>query len=116
MFVGCKFSIIKKLILINLGLIIALVLLTFLFGQRWGTVLFRIKNFINPSEIPYQLEQSYIAIANGQMFGIGIGKSWDDFKALGLKAVIVTMLVIASTYLGSAVVAHVILLLTGVPA
>ena len=48
--------------------------------------------------------------------GIGIGKSWDDFKALGLKAVIVTMLVIASTYLGSAVVAHVILLLTGVPA
>ena len=75
MFVGCKFSIIKKLILINLGLISALVLLTFLFGQRWGTVLFRIKNFINPSEIPYQLEQSYIAIANGQMFGIGIGKS-----------------------------------------
>ena len=48
--------------------------------------------------------------------GIGIGKSWDDFKALGLKAVIVAMLVIASTYLGSAVVAHVILLLTGVPA
>ncbi len=48
--------------------------------------------------------------------GIGMGKSWNEFKALGLRAIIVTVLVIASTYLGSAVVAHVILILTGVPA
>lgn len=46
--------------------------------------------------------------------GIGMGKSWDEFKALGPKAVIITILVIASTYLGSAIVAHVILVLTGV--
>lgn len=48
--------------------------------------------------------------------GIGMGKSWNEFKALGLRAIIVTVLVIASTYLGSAVVAHVILVLSGVPA
>jgi len=48
--------------------------------------------------------------------GIGMGKSWNEFKALGWRAVIVTILVIASTYLGSAVVAHIILVLTGVPA
>ena len=48
--------------------------------------------------------------------GIGMGKSWDEFKALGWKAVIVTVLVIASTYLGSAFVAHIILVMTGVPA
>ena len=48
--------------------------------------------------------------------GIGIGKSWDEFKALGWKAIIVTVLVIASTYLGSAVVAHIVLVMTGVPA
>ena len=48
--------------------------------------------------------------------GIGMGKSWNEFKALGWRAVIVTILVIASTYLGSAIVAHVILVLTGVPA
>ena len=46
--------------------------------------------------------------------GIGMGKSWNEFKALGWRAVIVTILVIASTYLGSAVVAHVILVLSGV--
>ena len=47
--------------------------------------------------------------------GIGMGKSWDEFKALGWRAVVITVLVIASTYLGSAVVAHIILTLTGVP-
>lgn len=47
--------------------------------------------------------------------GIGIGKSWDEFKALGWRAIIVTVLVIASTYLGSAIVAHIILIITGVP-
>lgn len=47
--------------------------------------------------------------------GIGIGKSWDEFKALGWKAIIVTILVIASTYLGSAIVAHLVLVITGVP-
>ena len=29
--------------------------------------------------------------------GIGMGKSWDEFKALGWRAVVVTILVIAST-------------------
>ncbi len=48
--------------------------------------------------------------------GIGMGKSWDEFKALGWRAVVVTILVIASTYYGAAVVAHIVLVLTGVPA
>ena len=48
--------------------------------------------------------------------GIGMGKSWDEFKALGWRAIVVTMLVIASTYYGSAIVSHIILVLSGVPA
>ena len=48
--------------------------------------------------------------------GIGMGKSWNEFKALGWRAVIITVLVIASTYFGSAIVAHAILVITGVPA
>lgn len=48
--------------------------------------------------------------------GIGIGKSWNEFKVLGWKAIIVTMMVIASTYFGSAIVAHILLVMTGVPA
>ena len=47
--------------------------------------------------------------------GIGMGKSWNEFKALGGKAVIITILVIASSYLCSAIVAHCVLVLTGVP-
>ncbi len=48
--------------------------------------------------------------------GIGMGKSWDEFKALGWRAVVITVLVIATTYYGAAIVAHIVLVLTGVPA
>ena len=48
--------------------------------------------------------------------GIGMGKSWDEFKALGWRAIVITMLVIAATYFGAAIVAHIVLVLTGVPA
>ena len=48
--------------------------------------------------------------------GIGMGKSWDEFKALGWRAVVVTILVIAATYYGAAIVAHIVLVATGVPA
>ena len=48
--------------------------------------------------------------------GIGMGKSWAEFKALGWRAIVITILVIAATYYGAALVAHVVLVLTGVPA
>ena len=48
--------------------------------------------------------------------GIGMGKSWDEFKALGWKAIVITVLVIAAKYYGAAIVAHIVLVLTGVPA
>ena len=47
--------------------------------------------------------------------GIGMGKSWDEFKALGWKAIVITVLVIAATYYGAAIVAHLVLVFTGVP-
>ena len=48
--------------------------------------------------------------------GIGMGKSWDEFKALGWRAIVITVLVIAATYYGAAIVAHIVLVATGVPA
>ena len=48
--------------------------------------------------------------------GIGMGKSWDEFKALGWRAIVITVLVIAATYYGAAIVAHIVLVLTGVSA
>lgn len=44
-------------------------------GQRMKTAVSRIENFMDPKETVFQLEQSYIAIATGSVFGKGPGKS-----------------------------------------
>jgi cell division protein FtsW len=47
----------------------------FTIGQRGNTAVSRIKNFINPVDVPYQAKQSFIAIATGGVTGKGPGKS-----------------------------------------
>lgn len=47
--------------------------------------------------------------------GIGIGKNWEQFKAMGWRAMIVTVCIITGTYLGSALIAHIVLVLSGTP-
>jgi cell division protein FtsW len=49
-------------------------LTSLLLGQRGKTALSRIKAF-SQKEIPFQIEQSYIAIAEGGLYGKGPGKS-----------------------------------------
>ncbi|MFQ3575422.1 MAG: FtsW/RodA/SpoVE family cell cycle protein, partial [Cytophagales bacterium] len=44
-------------------------------GQRMGTAVSRIKKFTDRSEIPFQAQQSYIAIASGGVMGKGPGNS-----------------------------------------
>jgi len=44
-------------------------------GQRWETVISRIDTFVQGDKIPYQAEQSFIAIANGGIAGKGPGNS-----------------------------------------
>ncbi len=44
-------------------------------GQRLGTAISRLDNFFNSEEIPFQAEQSYIALATGGVFGKGPGNS-----------------------------------------
>lgn len=44
-------------------------------GQRGETALSRIESYFSPEEIPFQAEQSYIAIANGGIFRFAPGKS-----------------------------------------
>lgn len=51
--------------------------------------------------------------ALGAYAGISIGKDFKDFSKASWKYVIITVLVIAGTYIGSAVVAHFVLKLTG---
>ncbi len=63
--------------LLMLGLVGILALsLALAFGQRLGTFTNRIKAFTDPKvEVPFQLEQSYIAIATGGITGKGPGNS-----------------------------------------
>ncbi|MBD8004138.1 hypothetical protein [Bacillus norwichensis] len=46
--------------------------------------------------------------------GIAIGRSWTDFMKLGWKTVIVASLVMLGTFLGSAIIAEVILRFQGI--
>ena len=46
--------------------------------------------------------------------GIAIGRSWADFRKLGWRSIIVGMCVLLGTYLGSAVIAEVILRWQGI--
>jgi hypothetical protein len=45
--------------------------------------------------------------------GVSIGNSWVDFAKLGWKTIIVGMVVLISTYIGSAVVAEIVLRIQG---
>ncbi len=45
--------------------------------------------------------------------GISIGKDLDSFKTQGFKIVVVTLLALTGTYVGSAIIAQVVLKLTG---
>ena len=44
-------------------------------GQRGKTAISRTENFIYKKNIPFQLEQAYIAVSTGGLFGKGPGKS-----------------------------------------
>ena len=44
-------------------------------GQRGKTAMTRAENFINKKDIPFQLEQAYIAVSTGGLLGKGPGNS-----------------------------------------
>jgi len=59
--------------LVVVGILAGTVALTV--GQRGGTVINRVKSFLDQTEVPFQAEQSYIAIATGGLTGKGPGNS-----------------------------------------
>ena len=63
----------------HLSLLILFILfsggIALLTGQRGYTALSRVEDFINKKNIPYQLEQAYIAVSTGGLFGKGPGNS-----------------------------------------
>lgn len=61
------------LMLVFIGILAGAV--AFSFGQRGQTVISRVKDFLDPTEVPYQAQQSYIAISSGGITGKGPGNS-----------------------------------------
>ena len=45
--------------------------------------------------------------------GIAMGKDWGEFKKIGWRGILITLVVITGTYLGSAIIAHLILIISG---
>lgn len=72
MFIG-RMPLKYLLMLVVSGVIIGA--LALMAGQRLGTAVSRLDNFFNSKEIPFQAEQSYIAIATGGVIGKGPGQS-----------------------------------------
>ncbi len=60
-----------------------------------------------------QVDLTTICTAFLGYVGIAIGKDWEDFKRIGWRGVIVALIVITGTYLGSASIANLTLFLTG---
>ncbi|MFD1864617.1 hypothetical protein ACTL32_09365 [Planococcus sp. FY231025] len=46
--------------------------------------------------------------------GVSIGRSWHDFVALGWKTIVIGMFVLLGTFLGSALIAEVVLRMQGI--
>ncbi len=55
------------------GLLVGVIAIRF--GERGGTLINRVETFIEGTEVPYQMEQANIAMANGGLLGLGPGKS-----------------------------------------
>ncbi|WP_407421343.1 DUF3100 domain-containing protein [Methanobrevibacter sp.] len=60
-----------------------------------------------------QINLATICTAFLAYVGIAIGNDWGEFKKIGWKGIIIAMIVISGTYLGSATIAHLTLFATG---
>ncbi|MFZ5435315.1 MAG: hypothetical protein ACOZCF_03130 [Bacillota bacterium] len=66
--------------------------------------------------VDYTSKVQFMAMATPVLAyaGIAIGKSWTDFTRLGWKSVVVALVVLFGTYIGSAIVAEIILRIQGI--
>jgi hypothetical protein len=66
--------------------------------------------------VKWTADVSLLAIATPILAyaGIGIGRSWTDFAKLGWKTIVVGMCVLLGTFLGSAIIAEIVLRFQGI--
>jgi hypothetical protein len=66
--------------------------------------------------VAYTQKIQFLALATPVLAyaGIAIGKSWDDFTKLGWRSIVVSLFVMFGTFIGSAVIAQMILKMQGI--
>lgn len=124
-YIGCKMPIVDSLIGM---LILSIITFVGLFLER--TIKLDISNIIYISFIGLVLALPFMPTFDFIVYyvskvdlisictvflayvGIGIGRDWEDFKKIGWRGIIVTIFVISGTYLCSASVAQIFLVLT----
>lgn len=99
--------VLSKIVPLRLPFIMYVSLLGLLLASPWSPV----SNWV----VLYTSKVSFLAPAApvGILAGIGMGKDFKEFKRQGWKMVIVGILVITGTYIGSVVIAHLVLKATG---
>ena len=60
-----------------------------------------------------QVDLTTICTAFLAYIGIAMGRDWEEFKKIGWRGIVITLFVITGTYLGSAIIAQIILVLSG---
>ena len=60
-----------------------------------------------------QIDLGTLCTAFAAYVGMALGKDWKEFKNIGWRGIVIILLVITGTYLGSAIIAQIILLLSG---
>lgn len=97
----------SKIIPLNLPFIMYVSLMGLFLASPWSPV--------SEPVIRYTSKIAFLAPAAtvGILAGIGMGKDFKEFKRQGWKMVVIGILVITGTYIGSVVVAHFVLKYTG---
>lgn len=100
--------IIEKLIPYNIPAIIYISIIGLLISIPWSPISQPVIYYTSKVDL-VSLTTILLAYA-----GISMGKDLKDFKDIGIKGIIVTFCVIIGTFLGSALIAQVVLMYTGI--
>jgi NhaP-type Na+/H+ or K+/H+ antiporter len=105
--IGLAGYLLSKIIPLRLPFIMYVSLMGLLLASPWSPV--------GSWVVEYTSKVNFLApaAAVGILSGIGMGKDFKEFKRQGWKMIVIGVLVITGTYIGSVVVAHVVLKMTG---
>jgi NhaP-type Na+/H+ or K+/H+ antiporter len=105
--IGLAGYLLSKIIPFRLPFIMYVSLMGLLLASPWSPV--------SSLVVHYTSKVNFLApaAAVGILSGIGMGKDFKEFRRQGWKMVVIGVLVVTGTYIGSVIVAHAVLKMTG---